>query len=228
MDAASWTKTMRRPSGATSKCAAHGSALGSSYPVPSKRSVMRPLSRSSTSRCGTRPIGSPRSKWRYCASEVTYALSLRSVNALWRAACALAPFASGHTHDMNTMRLSVGHPLEVVDAGREVAPAFGLAARGGDHVELALAVLAALLLALGEECDAVTARRPRGIAILLAAGGEAARLARGRGQEPEAAARLVLVHRVARDRADGRGPVGRELDVRDAVQLPQGFDVERM
>src|SRR6185503_20906591 len=78
----------------------------------------------------------------------------------------------------------VRHPLEAVDARTEVALPLRLAARGRDHIELRLAVLAPRVVALGEEGDAVALRGPGGMRILVAVMGEAARRARARGQQP--------------------------------------------
>ena len=61
--------------------------------------------------------------------------------------------------------LAVGEPLEGFDAGREVAAAARLAAIGRNHIELRRFVLLALLLAFGNEGDAVAFRRPRGLAV---------------------------------------------------------------
>src|SRR5205085_1477893 len=118
-------------------------------------------------------------------------------------------------------------PLERFDAGREIADAARLAAVGRDQVELGGLVLAPLLLALGDEGDRAAFRRPGGLAVLLAAGREAARLAAEGGEKPEAGRALVLLHRVARHRADRLRAVGRERDRADTVDPPQRLDVDQ-
>ncbi len=109
--AGSKAKAMWRPSGETSNTVASGSSRGNSYGVPSNRSTIRPLAISSTCRWATRSIGRLRSQWRYWASEVTYAVSLRSLNSFQRFACALLPFRPGQTHDRKAMRLPSGNHL---------------------------------------------------------------------------------------------------------------------
>ena len=93
---------------------------------------------------------------------------------------------------------AVGEPAEGVDAGGDVADARRLAAVGRDHVELRLFVLAALLLALGDEGDQVAARADqRGLPSL------SPQCVSRRGSPPSVdsshsdACALVVVHRVA-------------------------------
>ena len=124
--------------------------------------------------------------------------------------------------------LAVGEPLEGVDAGREVADPPRFAAVGRDDVELRRLVLAAFLLAPRDERNALAARRPRGVAILVAAARQAARAAAEGRQQPQARRALVLGHVEARDRAHRLRAVGRQRQAADALDLPQRVDVDRL
>src|SRR6185437_6973502 len=120
----------------------------------------------------------------------------------------------------------VRHPPEFADAGAEIGLPPRLAAADIDHVELRFLVLAAFLLALGDEGDAIALRRPRGLRVLLAGTREAPWRARACWEQPKARAALVLLHRIGREGADRRGPVGRDADVRGALDLPERLDVD--
>src|SRR5439155_6931253 len=97
--------------------------------------------------------------------------------------------------------LAVGKPLEGLDAGREFDNPARFAAVGRDDVELRRLVLAAFLLAPRDERNALAARRPRGMAVLVAAARQAARAAAEGRQQPQARRALVFGHVEARDRA---------------------------
>ena len=99
-------------------------------------------------------------------------------------------------------------PAEGIDAGGHGGGAARLAAVRGDDVELRRLVLAALLLAAGDEGDAVAARAPLGLPVLRAAVRQRARLAAQRREQPQRALGLVVLHRVPGDRGHGLRAVG--------------------
>mmetsp|Transcript_4934 Transcript_4934/g.17731 ORF Transcript_4934/g.17731 Transcript_4934/m.17731 type:complete len:673 (-) Transcript_4934:1368-3386(-) len=121
---------------------------------------------------------------------------------------------------------SVGKPFERFHPGGHLAHAARLAAVRRDDVELGLGVLHAAVLAPRRERDQIAARAPLRVGVLVAGLGQPARLAPQRRQQPQAAARLVVLHAVAGDAGDGLGAIRAQAGFTDAVQGPQGVDVE--
>ena len=119
-------------------------------------------------------------------------------------------------------------PAKGIDPGGHLAHAPGFTAIGGDHIELWGVVFAALLLALGDEADAVTAWRERGRAVFLAALGQAAGRSALGAEQPQRAAALVVGHRGAGQRAHRQRTVGRQTGRAQPLQLPQGFKGQRL
>jgi hypothetical protein len=106
------------------------------------------------------------------------------------------------------MRRPSGSAPEGLHAGGHVRGALGLAAVGGDEVQLRLVVLAPLLLTPGDEGDAVAARLKAGCASFWPGLGERARRRAARAEQPQAARAGVVLHRAARDRRHGARAVG--------------------
>jgi hypothetical protein len=75
-----------------------------------------------------------------------------------------------------------------------------------------------LLLALGDEGDAVAARAPARLAVLVAAGASAARRAAQRGQQPQRAARLLSSIEKRVTAATACAPSGRQAGRADALE----------
>ena len=117
--------------------------------------------------------------------------------------------------------LAVGQPLEGLDAGAELADAHGLAAVGRNEVKLRRVILLAALLALGDECDALTLWRPRGLPVFGAAACELARRPACGGQQPEVVETLVLLGVRLHDGAHRALTVGCQRDGPDAFNLPE-------
>ncbi|MGS0754903.1 hypothetical protein ACVBEH_09420 [Roseateles sp. GG27B] len=132
------------------------------------------------------------------------------------AALQLRPDPSGKDN-----AFAVGQPFERIDAGRKRALAHGLAAVGRDDVKLRAGVLLALLLALGQEGDAVTAGRPGRLAVFVAAAGQLARRGLVGRQQPQAGLRLVVFQRACGDRADRALAVRCQRDLANTLKGPK-------
>jgi len=122
--------------------------------------------------------------------------------------------------------LAVGQPAQAAHAGGHLSGAPRFAAIGGDEVELRALVLDALLFTLGGEGDEVAARAPARLAVLVAAARQLARLAAQGGQQPQRRGRLVVGHRIARQRGHRLRAVGRQAGCAQAFDLPQVLDGE--
>ena len=123
---------------------------------------------------------------------------------------------------------AVREPLEGLDAEGHLRHAARLAAVGRDHVQLRGLVLVALLVAARDEGHEVALRAPARLAVLLAGGGQRARIATQRGQQPQRGRALVLLHVEARHRHHGLGAVRRQAGRAQSRQRPQRIDVQAL
>ena len=137
---------------------------------------------------------------------------------------------------------AVGRPLEAVDAARQIGQPAGLATVQGEQVDLA-AVLAILLVtgvrllldqvpAVRDERDRPTVRRPAGVAVVLRAERQLARLAAVAAvaverHEPDRVAVAVALRGSGLERDQGVAAVRRDARVGRDAELVQVVGGER-